>query len=186
MRRWNWKNAALLLVACAVVGGCALTGKPPVAAVPDDIAVDGPVVLRVHATGDQIYVWQPTVNAWKLRAPSAVFEGGGITGKHYAGPTWEASDGSQVKGTKLAEHTAPEPGAVPWLLLQASAHGGKGILSGVTFIQRLNTSGGIAPAEPIAPQVSVECEARIRRITFFMEKERFDGRDRERLPPGVE
>jgi hypothetical protein len=35
---------------------------------------------------------------------------------------------------------------VPWLLIGATAHTGQGQFSKVTFVQRLNTSGGKAPA----------------------------------------
>jgi len=36
-------------------------------------------------------------------------------------------------------------GAVPWLLLQATSNMGTGAFSDVTFVQRLNTAGGVAP-----------------------------------------
>jgi len=47
-------------------------------------------------------------------------------------------------GNKLKEHAVPGD-AVPWLLLDAKSHEGKGVLSDVTYIQRLNTTGGKAP-----------------------------------------
>jgi hypothetical protein len=34
-------------------------------------------------------------------------------GGHYAGPTWEANDGSKVVGEVLQRADAPRPGAVP-------------------------------------------------------------------------
>jgi len=49
-----------------------------------------------------------------------------------------------------AEAPSPDPSAVPWLLLEATGHEGSGVLSKVTFIQRINTSGGKAPAAPSA------------------------------------
>ena len=70
----------------------------------------------------------------------------GIVGIHYAGPTWESNSGSKVVGTVL-ERCTPDPDAIPWLLLKAVSNEGPGF-SRVTFIQRVNTVGGIAPTDP--------------------------------------
>ena len=37
-------------------------------------------------------------------------------------------------------------GAIPWLLLRASSTTGTGVFTNVTYVQRLNTTGGVAPA----------------------------------------
>lgn len=89
-----------------------------------------------------------TAPAWVFRSPEAELIGlfGWPAGKHYAGPTWEALDGSTVVGKRLAGATV-DAGAIPWLLLQASAHAGNGRMSKVTYVQRLFTHGGNAPAE---------------------------------------
>ncbi|MDB5357538.1 MAG: hypothetical protein JWN24_3991 [Phycisphaerales bacterium] len=124
--------------------------RPAAPDVPAEIRVNGPTVLIVHAQGVQIYVCQPAPAgklAWKLKAPDAAFTSdSGVKGKHYAGPTWECTtDGSKVTGRKAADHAAPVEDAVPWLLLEATSHDGNGALSQVTFIQRVNTIGGMAP-----------------------------------------
>ena len=63
---------------------------------------------------------------------------------HYGGPTWESlADGSTVKGAKLA--ASPVTGAIPELILQAVSTTGNGMLSSVTYIQRLHTTGGVVP-----------------------------------------
>ena len=83
-----------------------------------------------------------------FQAPEATLYGrnGRVEGKHYAGPTWESKDGSTVTASKVAAFTA-DPTAIPELLLKAVAHGGEdGRMSDVTFIQRLDTVGGLAPA----------------------------------------
>lgn len=68
-------------------------------------------------------------------------------GKYYAGPTWEAADGSKVTGKQVA--TAPAaPGSIPLQLVKAEPTTGDGAMSDVTYIQRLNTQGGVAPADP--------------------------------------
>jgi hypothetical protein len=66
-------------------------------------------------------------------------------GKYYAGPTWEAADGSKVTGKQVA--AAPTaPGSIPLQLVKADPAMGAGAMQGVAYIQRLNTKGGVAPA----------------------------------------
>ena len=66
--------------------------------------------------------------------------------KHYAGPTWEAPDGSKIVGKILANEPAPKADAIPWLLLSAESSG-SGVLAGARFVQRVNTSGGVGPTD---------------------------------------
>lgn len=68
-------------------------------------------------------------------------------GRHYAGPTWEATDGSKVVGEFKNRAPSTDANAIPWLLLAGKKHEGYGIFSRVTSIQRLETVGGKAPAE---------------------------------------
>jgi hypothetical protein len=134
----------------------------PAGEIPADLQVKGSPIATVHARGVQIYtlVGAPDgTPTWKLEAPDAAFSGPGIAGKHYAGPTWECTtDGSKVVGRKLAEHPAPEPNAVAWLLLEAKSHEGTGVLSSVTFIQRIHTSGG-KPPSPTGAKIGDEAKA---------------------------
>jgi hypothetical protein len=86
---------------------------------------------------------------WSFVAPEATLyslDDGGVVGRHYAGPTWQANNGSTVVGSVLARVAPPDPNAIPWLLLAAVAHDGPGLLSEVSYIQRLDTVGGKAPA----------------------------------------
>jgi uncharacterized protein DUF3455 len=91
--------------------------------------------------------------AWVFQAPQAdlLNEGGEVVGSHYAGPTWQALDGSTVVGRKIAAAPSPDPNAIPWLLLIAVSHDGDGRFTDVTTIQRLNTSGGKAPTTGCDP-----------------------------------
>ena len=67
-------------------------------------------------------------------------------GKYYAGPTWEAMDGSKVTGKQVA--VAPgAAGSIPLQLVKAEPATGSGAMSGVTYIQRVNTKGGVAPMD---------------------------------------
>lgn len=109
---------------------------------------------RVAARGVQIYECRALPNAagasWVFVAPEAELldARGNVTGKHYAGPHWEALDGSKVVGAVKARSDAPQAGAIPWLLLSAKSVGGPGRYAGVTSVQRIHTVGGMAPAKP--------------------------------------
>jgi hypothetical protein len=81
------------------------------------------------------------------------------TGRHFGGPTWELNDGSQITGKMAAKADAPDPKAIPWLLVTVTGHSGSGKLSGVTSIQRVNTIGGLAPA-------AAECTSQSREVEF--------------------
>lgn len=66
-------------------------------------------------------------------------------GKYYGGPTWEANDGSKVTGKQVAIAPA-SAGNIPLQLVKAEPAMGKGAMTGVSYIQRLETKGGVAPA----------------------------------------
>lgn len=106
--------------------------------------------LTVHAKGDQVYTCKEGVTRfdWALKAPDAqLFDKDGKPfGKHFAGPAWEANDGSRVTGKAVANAPSPDPDAVAWLLVHVVGHEGNGVLSPATSIQRINTKGGKPPA----------------------------------------
>jgi uncharacterized protein DUF3455 len=116
------------------------------------------VAFHVYALGVQIYRWNGI--SWVFVAPSARLfadpEYHGEVGIHYAGPTWESNSGGKVIASRL-EGCAPEPTAIAWLLLQMVSSEGPGIFDGVTFIQRVNTAGGLPPSGP-GPFVGAEEE----------------------------
>ena len=107
------------------------------------------LLLQVHATGDQVYICEDAVArfSWILKAPDArLFDKDGKPfGKHFAGPSWQANDGSRVTGKAAANSPSPDPNSIPWLLVTIVSHDGNGVLSRVTSVQRLNTNGGKAP-----------------------------------------
>jgi Protein of unknown function (DUF3455) len=116
------------------------------------------VAFHVYALGVQIYRWNGT--SWVFVAPSARLfadaEYHGEVGIHYAGPTWESHSGGKVVASRL-ESCAPEPTAIAWLLLQRVSSEGPGIFDSVTYIQRVNTAGGLPPAGP-GPFIGAEEE----------------------------
>jgi hypothetical protein len=107
------------------------------------------LAAHFHATGVQIYRWSGA--AWTFVAPEAVLyaDPGGRdkVGTHYAGPTWESVGGSTVAGG-AARRCTPDSTAIPWLSLTAVSGDRPGVFRRVTFIQRLHTTGGVAPTAP--------------------------------------
>jgi hypothetical protein len=108
------------------------------------------LLLQVHAKGDQIYTCKEgaTQFVWELKAPDAqLFDKDGKPfGKHFAGPSWQASDGSKVTGKAAANVASPDADSIAWLLVTVVSHDGSGVLSRATSVQRINTKGGKAPA----------------------------------------
>jgi hypothetical protein len=151
IRHLTFASLALLLLASSSVLRADDDSQPPdLSACPKLQVPDGNAVkFRVYAVGVQIYVW--TNSAWVFVAPSAHLYADpghhGLVGTHFAGPTWQTRSGSKVVGHRLAACT-PDSSAIPWLLLSAASSEGPGVLDGVTFIQRVNTLGGIAPSSP--------------------------------------
>jgi hypothetical protein len=115
-------------------------------AVPDNLKppAGAALILQARAAGDQIYVCDGS--SWTFSRPDARLfdESGKQIGSHFAGPTWEYSDGSRVTGKAISNAT-PDPQSISWLLLEAKGHEGSGLLSSVTSIQRIETKGGTAP-----------------------------------------
>jgi hypothetical protein len=161
------------LDASIAVAQPAFSGQIDVPPVPPNLEVPAghTVYLQGHATGTQNYVCLPTSSGpkWKYFAPQATlfqrfwghlsqqitthFLASNPLEPGVARPSWQHSfDSSQVWGRSLGSSTDTafvEPGAIPWLLLevvgaQRGPTGGS-LLARTTFIQRLNTSGGVTP-----------------------------------------
>jgi hypothetical protein len=107
------------------------------------------VSFHVYALGVQVYKWNGV--SWAFVAPVAnLFSDDnyrGQVGTHYAGPTWESNSGSRVVATRIGSCT-PNATAIPWLLLQTVSTDGPGIFNSATYVQRVNTAGGLAPTLP--------------------------------------
>src|SRR5215831_10331911 len=141
-------------LALAISAGAAAQGPEPAANVPDNLkpGASETVAIVVAAKGVQVYECrkakdQTDTYEWALVGPEAdLFDASGKkVGTHYAGPHWEATDGSKIVGVVKARADAPRTGAIPWLLLTAKSVGGPGSFSKITAVQRLNTSGGVPP-----------------------------------------
>lgn len=124
-------------------------------------AANEALAMIVAAKGVQIYECrarkEPAAgHEWAFVAPeAALFDSrGSPMGRHYAGPHWEATDGSRMLGSVKQRADSPRASAIPWLLLDAKPVGPNGLFSPVTSIQRVNTSGGVAPASSCALETS--------------------------------
>jgi hypothetical protein len=147
-----------------------------VTAVPDVpanlVAPEGHVVfLETRASGTQNYICMPAPAgvAWKFLGPQATlfvsspkfqqqitthFLSANPAEQGTPRPTWQSSsDSSSVWARVMEPSTDPNyvaDGAIPWLLLEAvgATEGpiGSGVMTRTTYIQRINTAGGIAPA----------------------------------------
>jgi hypothetical protein len=122
--------------------------------VPNAVAVPAgnKLFLVGHAVGVQIHTCAatPAGYRWSFVAPRASLYGdnGKLLMAHFGGPTWQAGDGSTVVAG-VVDRATVDPTAIPWLLLAATstAAGPDGDrLAGTTYIQRLATTGGLAPA----------------------------------------
>ena len=151
-------KTVLMIATVAALSACAsspLTMKPvDNAALPE--AVRAPAgskqMMATTGVGELTYECREKAGAagqyeWAFVGPVATLYGGDkkMVGKYYAGPTWEAADGSKVTGKQVAISPS-SPGNIPMQLVKAEPAMGAGAMTGVGYIQRLNTKGGVAPA----------------------------------------
>ncbi len=138
------------LAAAVPLSGIA-TAAPPAPDVPGGIEVpegNRPFLIG-HATGVQIYRCNGA--SWAPVAPRANLysDNGKLIATHFGGPSWQAKDGSKVIARRAKDPVTVDPTAIPWLLLErtSATPGPDGDrLAGTTYIQRIETTGGLAPA----------------------------------------
>jgi hypothetical protein len=132
-------------------------------AAPDQDKSEAPVVIQPPAESAKVATYRVKIGfqiyrcadgGWTLKAPAAMLLHTDEDRRaiyHSGGPTWQSmTDGSLVTAVKKAESGVA--GAIPQLLLEVNSHGGTadGELSKISYIQRLNTKGGLAPSGPCA------------------------------------
>jgi len=140
----------------AIAGGsqAATTSSEAAASssVPPAIAVPAGNVPIADLAAQGVQVYQCTAGAWVFVEPAANLAGRTTTrprsvqtAVHFRGPSWESTtDGSLVTATVAA--SSPVPGSIAQLLLKAATNRGDGIFGKVSYIQRLDTTDGTAPA----------------------------------------
>jgi hypothetical protein len=123
---------------------------------PDEVQVPPGNTLAMSTLGEGVQIYDCVDGAWKFREPAAKIKADDhdVVALHFAGPTWQSvDDGSKVVAEVEAKVDAADPAAdVPLLLLRATETAVPGELDGVTWIQRLDTMGGVAPEGSCDPE----------------------------------
>ena len=154
-RTFSRRNRLLLaglvtaMAALSLVAQVALAGPPDPTGVPGQIQPDtdsNKVFLIGHGVGVQIYTCNGS--AWSAAVPRANLydDNGHLIIHHFAGPSWQAKDGSKAVGT-VVNKVIMDESAIAWVLLSATTTPGPDgdRLVDTTFIQRLHTTGGLTP-----------------------------------------
>ena len=142
----------------------------PLVDIPAKLQPTAGETLRIVAPAVGVRIYECRAKAdrtgyeWAFVAPEATLldEGGRTVGRHYAGPHWEASDGSKVLGAVKERENAPSGNAIPWLWLTTKSVGHEGAFSKTTSILRVRTVGGVAPATGCA----FETQGSIARVEY--------------------
>jgi Protein of unknown function (DUF3455) len=149
-------SASLSAIAVAVLAGCASQPMVKNAELPEAVRVPAGNTQSMFTVGSGEITYECREKKdmagafeWAFVAPVATLTDakGMVVGKYYAGPTWESNDGSKVTGKQVAVSPST-PGNLPLQLVKANPATGNGAMQGVSFIQRLNTKGGVAPTLP--------------------------------------
>ncbi len=163
MNRWRTSWTLAVATVLLVVGhlltvpssvsasSAALPNVPEAIAVPPGYAL----LLSSHAEGVQTY--ECYKGQWTFRAPRALLfdpqteqptalHYGGIDRNLTPGPWWESfRDDSRIRGGNAVRAPSPNANSIPLLRLEVLERQGTGVFSPVSYIQRLNTMGGVVP-----------------------------------------
>lgn len=145
--------AAALLTACA--GGRMMSYSQ--ANLPDPVKVPAGHKVAMETVGSGGITYECRVkqgmagqHEWTFVGPDArlMDRAGRQVGKYFGPPaTWESMDGSKITGAQVAVAPAMA-GSIPYQLVKANPAMGSGAMNGVTYVQRVETRGGVAPAMP--------------------------------------
>jgi len=117
----------------------------------------GVEVLRLSGRGAQIFRCESQAAGarWIYRLPEAELRDaqGTVLVRHGANLSFEHVDGSRLFGEILDHVPSPNDDSLPWLLLKTRAYG-PGALSAITYVERINTVGGMPPASCDAAQLN--------------------------------
>ena len=151
-------TTSFTLMACAAGSGNAMVFSQE--RLPDAVKVPAGNVVAMEAVGVGEITWQCRADkdmagkyARSFAGPDAKLldRGGQHVGKYHGPPaTRESTDGSRFDGKQLAVAPGGE-GHIPVQLVKANPAMGTGAMTGVTYVQRSATKGGVAPS-PIAAQ----------------------------------
>ena len=107
--------------------------------------------FALSATGVHVYECRPTGNGrfmWTFTNPDATLTDGAVSRAVQRAPnSFESSDDRSSTTSVVRSSASAGADNLPWLLLAARSPSGAGLFSGVTSVQRVNTSGGVAPRD---------------------------------------
>jgi Protein of unknown function (DUF3455) len=156
-------NACASVLTLGVLSACgSMSGGAPAYSQADlpaavQVPAGNAVALETVGVGSITYQCRAKKDAagqfeWVFVGPDAKLNdrSGKQIGKYYGPPaTWEAMDGSKLSGAQVA--VAPSSaGNIPFQLVKGAPATGSGAMTGVTYIQRVATKGGVAPASSCA------------------------------------
>lgn len=152
------KSTALVLssmLAAALLSGCAQMAPYSQDALAAGVKVPSGHVVALQTVGVGQIAYECRAKKdmagqfeWVFVGPDAALNdrAGMKVGKYYGPPaTWESMDGSKVTATQVAVAPAGA-GNIAHQLVKANPATGSGAMTGVTYIQRVATNGGVAPA----------------------------------------
>ncbi len=153
---------AILLSGCESMSSASSPVPFSQAGLPESIRVPlgQTVAMETVGIGEITYECRDKANMagqteWVFVGPKAVLNDrrGKQVGSYYGPPaTWQAMDGSRVTATQLAVAPAGA-GNLPYQLVKANPAMGNGVMTGVTYIQRVALKGGVAPVSPCTPEL---------------------------------
>ena len=163
MNRWRTSRALVVAAVLLVVGHllivpssvAASSATPP--NVPEAIAVPPGYTLLFSSHAEGVQTYECLNGEWTFRAPRALLfdpqteqptalHYGGIDRSLTPGPWWEAlRDDSRIRGGHAVSARSQNANSIPLLRLEVLEREGTGMFSPVSYIQRLNTVGGIGP-----------------------------------------
>jgi len=157
--------AAVLLVVGQVlsrpVSVAASAGVPPT--VPEAIDVPPGSVLLFSSQAKGVQTYECQNGQWAFHAPRALLfdpQSHEPTANHYGGidrgltpgPWWESlDDSSRIRAGKAVSAPSPNANSIPLLRLEVLERQGTGVFNPVSYIQRLNTVGGVGPTGGCQP-----------------------------------
>lgn len=147
------------LLVTAGLAACAGMGTGPAmhsqTMLPDPVRVPAGHNVAMETVGSGSITYECRVKAnmpgqyeWFFVGPDArlMDRSGGAVGRYYGPPaTWESMDGSKVTAAQVAV-AVNGAGNIPYQLVKANPAMGAGKMQGVSYIQRVATQGGVAPA----------------------------------------
>jgi len=112
-----------------------------------ELAATGVQIFRCEAGKDGLH--------WAFQLPEAELRNlhGQVLAHHGTGYSFEYVDGSRLLGFIVGYDSADSSQSVPWLLLQTRSYG-QGEFEKITYVQRVDTEGGMPPPKCSADQIN--------------------------------